>query len=399
MVECAMAGADVVDAAMDSVSGMTSQPSLGAIVAALENHELDTGIEFSKSARINQYWEECRGLYQGFESGQKSGSTDVFIHEMPGGQYTNLQFQANQLGLAGQWPAIKKAYAEANQLLGDIVKVTPSSKVVGDLAQFMVQNELHYDDVMEQAETLSFPQSVVEYFQGYLGIPFDGFPEPLRSKVLKGKKLPNGKECFEGRPGAELPDFDFDAARTAVLELDPEATDLDVLSYAMYPQVFKDWKKWQTENGEVDFLPTRAFVEPMKVGDEVCATITEGKDLYIKLLNIGEIDGTGSREITFQVNGERRVHKIQDKNADVSVVLKEKADSANELHVGTPMPGVVVECRVKVGQEVEIGEPIAVLSAMKMETIVAAKSSGVVKRILVNEGDNMEGGDLLVELE
>eukprot|EP01029_Cantina_marsupialis_P012211 TRINITY_DN26_c0_g1_i2.p1 TRINITY_DN26_c0_g1~~TRINITY_DN26_c0_g1_i2.p1 ORF type:complete len:1184 (+),score=463.93 TRINITY_DN26_c0_g1_i2:119-3670(+) len=399
MVECAMAGADVVDAAMDSVSGMTSQPSLGALVAALENHERDTGIDFHNAARISQYWEECRGLYQGFESGQKAGSTDVFMHEMPGGQYTNLQFQANQLGLAGRWPAIKKAYAEANKLMGDIIKVTPSSKVVGDLAQFMVQNELSYDDVMEQAETLSFPQSVVEYFQGYLGIPFDGFPEPLRSKVLKGKKLPNGKDCFEGRPGAELPAFDFGAATKNAIKIFPDSNDLDVLSYAMYPQVFEEWKAFETEYGKVDFLPTRSFVEPMKPGDEVCCPIDEGKDVYIRLQSIGDVDENGDREVTFILNGERRVQKVHDNNAEVSVVSRAKADPNNDLHVGSPMPGVCVSCAVKVGDELEVGDNICTLSAMKMETVVTAKAAGKIKSCPIAVGDNLEGGDMLIEFE
>lgn len=206
MLACAKAGADAVDGAMDAMSGTTAQPSLGALVAATQGTELDTGLDLSQIQAVNEYWEECRGLYAPFESGQKTGSSDVYEHEMPGGQYTNLLFQSNQLGLTGQWSKVKKAYATANRLLGDIIKVTPSSKVTGDLAQFIVANDLTEQEVIDKAETLSFPKSVIEYFQGFLGIPPFGFPEPLRSRVLKGRTIEgyDQLQCFEGRPGADL---------------------------------------------------------------------------------------------------------------------------------------------------------------------------------------------------
>jgi len=235
MLAAAAAGADIVDAAVDSMSGMTSQPSMGAIVAALEGTELDTGISLKSVSELSNYWEQTRGLYAPFEctTTMKSGSSDVYTHEIPGGQYTNLHFQSFSLGLADQWPEIKKAYAQANLLLGDPPKVTPSSKVVGDLAQFMVQNKLDKDSLLEKADDLSFPSSVVEYFQGYLGQLPGGFPEPLRTKVLKGKKT------FEGRPGESLPDFDFDALRLSLKEKyhDTSFSEQDLLSAALYPKV------------------------------------------------------------------------------------------------------------------------------------------------------------------
>ena len=249
MLACAYAGADVVDGACDAMSGTTSQPSLGAIVAGTTGTELDTGLDLTKIQALNEYWEECRGLYAPFESGQKTGSSDVYVHEMPGGQYTNLLFQSTQLGLTGQWSKVKSAYAMANRLLGDIIKVTPSSKVTGDLAQFIVANNLTEQEVVDKAESLAFPKSVIEYFQGFLGIPPFGFPEPLRSRVLKGRTIEgtNGLTCFEGRPGADLQAFDFDDAR-AKLEskwagvASQTIRDVDLLSHAMYPAVFDECK-------------------------------------------------------------------------------------------------------------------------------------------------------------
>jgi pyruvate carboxylase len=250
MLAAAQAGADAVDAATDAMSGLTSQPSLGALVASTAGTDLDTGVSLEEISALNEYWEECRALYQPFESGQKSGSADVYIHEMPGGQYTNLLYQSSQLGLTGQWSQVKKAYAMANRLLGDIIKVTPSSKVTGDLAQFIVANNLTEKEVLEQADTLSFPKSVIEYFQGYLGIPPFGFPEPLRSKVLKGQLIEGtDMSCFEGRPGADLPPMDLELTKDMLDEKwgkksegkgEEEISDCDVMSYAMYPAVFDE---------------------------------------------------------------------------------------------------------------------------------------------------------------
>jgi len=295
---------------------------------------------------------------------------------------------------------VKKAYAAANRVLGDIIKVTPSSKVVGDLAQFMVQNNLSEEDVMEQAETLSFPQSVVEYFQGYLGIPAHGFPEPLRSKVLKGKTLPNGKAYFEGRPGAELEPFDFEGAKKDLVDkYGPSITDLDVISHVMYPSVFEGFKKFQSEYGDVDKIDTRTFVSGLEVGKEIQVEVETGKILYIKLIAVGNTNQDGVRDIIFELNGRKRVTKIEDRKASVGKVERRKAEVGKVGSVGAPMPGVIVEVRVVEGKLVEEGDPLVVLSAMKMETVVGAPTSGRVSDVCVKVGDSMQAGELVVEID
>ena len=400
MLAGARAGADAVDVAIDALSGTTSQPSMGAIVASLDSTDLSTGIDRTLLAPINDYWETTRGLYAPFESGQMSGSADVYDHEMPGGQYTNLMFQSKQLGLADQWPAIKKAYATANQLLGDIVKVTPSSKVAGDLAQFMVQNKLSREDVEEQASTLSFPQSVIEYFQGYLGIPHHGFPEPLRTKILQGKTLPNGKTMFEGRPGEELPVYNFEQARITLQEKfgSFNINETDVLSHAIYPAVFDDYMKFQESYGSMQALDTRTFLSGLQPGEEMELELEHGKTIYLKLIALGEIQkDTGMRDVIFELNGHQRVLTIPDKKALVTTVQRPMAISVPGS-IGAPMPGVVVEVKVEVGQEVEVGDPLVVLSAMKMETVVAATVSGTVTELPVVVGDSLKPGELLVTI-
>ena len=402
MLAAARAGADAVDVAMDAMSGMTSQPSMGAVVGSLRGTPLDTGVDFQQMTAINDYWEDTRALYAPFESGQKSGSADVYEHEMPGGQYTNLLFQSQQLGLTGRWPAIKKAYAASNRLLGDIIKVTPSSKVVGDLAQFLVQNNLGEKDVLEQAEKLSFPSSVVEYFQGYLGIPEPfGFPEPLRTMVLQGRKLPNGKSCFEGRPGAELPPMDFDALTKKLQDRYKERRihETDVVSYSQYPKVFEEYMDHRVQYGDVSVLDTRTFVEGMTVGQEVNIVLEKGKTLFVKLKGISDVSELGTRDVSFEMNGATRVVKVKDVKSGVSVAVRPKADPRIAGSIGAPMPGVVLAVKVGQGDKVTLGDPLVVLSAMKMETVVASPVSGIVKALHVTAGAQLTAGDLIVELD
>lgn len=410
MLAAARAGADVVDAATDALSGLTSQPSLGALVASTTGSEFDTGISLTDANVLNEYWEECRGLYAPFESGQKSGSADVYIHEMPGGQYTNLMYQSTQLGLSGQWSQVKKAYAMANRLLGDIIKVTPSSKVTGDLAQFIVSNHLTEQEVIDKANTLSFPKSVVEYFQGYLGIPPFGFPEPLRSRVIQGQTIEGtDRNCFEGRPGATLPPMDLEEAKEILEEKwgakseyrsgAVDIRDVDVMSYAMYPAVFDEYMENVRLYGKISYLDTRTFLTGMKVGQELSVNIEKGKELIIKLISIGETNEDGIVNIQFEVNGQPRMAHIKDKSTDTDSLKRPKALKNEPGNIGAPMPGVVLKTKVSAGDAVHVGDSLLVLSAMKMETDVFSPVNGIVSKILVAAGDQVDAGDLVVELE
>ncbi|KAK7604491.1 hypothetical protein V9T40_005677 [Parthenolecanium corni] len=396
MLACAEAGADVVDVAVDSMSGLTSQPSMGAIVAALQGSELDTNIDLKTVSSYSAFWEQTRTLYAPFEctTTMKSGNADVYLNEIPGGQYTNLQFQAFSLGLGDFFEDVKKAYREANLLLGDIIKVTPSSKVVGDLAQFMVQNKLTADQVLEKAEELSFPKSVIEFLQGSIGEPYQGFPEPFRSKVLKDMSR------IKGRPGESMAPFDFVQAKKDLTERFPDASDKDVMSAALYPQVTEDYLTFREQYGPVDKLDTRIFLVGPKIGEEFEVTIEKGKTLGIKTLAFAEdLTPNGEKEVFFELNGQLRSVFIQDKEASKEMHIHPKASKSIKGQVGAPMPGSVMEVRVKVGDKVEKGAPLVVLSAMKMEMVVQAPMPGTVKSVDVNVGMKLEGDDLLLTLE
>ena len=395
MIAAAEAGADVVDASIDGMSGLTSQPSLGAIVANMRGTEADTGIDMKNIGPLNNYWENVRTLYGPFESGQLSGSSDVYEHEIPGGQYTNLLYQSRQLGLTEKWPEIKKKYAEANIVLGDIPKVTPSSKVVGDLAQFMVSQDLSPNDILEQADTLAFPQSVVQYLRGEIGIPPGGFPEPLRSKVLKARDL----EPIDGRPGTKLGEYNFEEASAQLQAKYGHSfiSEKDVISHALYPDVFVDWKNYQSVYGDIEDLSTHLFLNPMSEGDEVEFNFSEGREYLVKLVSQGNLRDDGTRVVTFEVNGERWFMPVTDHTQETEGTKKEKATEPGQ--VGSPMPGVVVGLKVKEGDVVKEGESVATLSAMKMETNIPATVSGTVTRVVVNIGDNVEGDDLILQIE
>jgi len=280
---------------------------------------------------------------------------------MPGGQYTNLLFQATSLGLLSKWPAVKQAYAEANTLLGDIVKVTPSSKVVGDLAQFMVQNNLNAEQVVQQADKLNFPSSVIEFLQGYLGQPSGGFPEPFRTRALRGKPI------IEGRPGASMAPHDFEATKKKLVEKygKDSIRDVDVLSYVLYPKVFTEYREFLDKYSDVSVLPTRPFLSPLSIGEEVNVELEHGKTLIIKLTAVGELDAkSGQREVFFELNGLPRSIFVSDKKATTKVVTRKKAEAGKPGSVGAPMPGVVLEVKVQAGQQVKEGAPLLVLSAM-----------------------------------
>ncbi|WFD30850.1 pyruvate carboxylase [Malassezia sp. CBS 17886] len=394
MLACAAAGADVVDVAIDSMSGLTSQPSMGAIVSALEQTGLGTGISYESIQNLNTYWSLVRQLYGCFEQNVKASDSSVFDHEMPGGQYTNLMFQSQQLGLGAQWNEIKNAYMQANMLCGDIVKVTPSSKVVGDLAQFMVANELTAADVEERAEELDFPVSVVEFFQGFLGMPPGGFPEQLRTRIIRNK------ERVQGRRGAQLPPLDFAKIQEELsLQFGREMTPCDAVSYAMYPKVFEEFQTFISQYGDLSRVPTRVFLGKPVCGEEMQISVEHGKMFLVKLQSVGPLDeNTGTREVVFELNAEPRIITVTDRSAKVETVTRAKASGAPGS-IGSPLAGVVVEIRAKDGETVQKGDALFVMSAMKMETVVSAPVAGTVRRVSVVENDAVAQADLLCEIE
>ncbi|KAM3920563.1 pyruvate carboxylase, mitochondrial isoform 1-T2 [Leptodactylus fuscus] len=395
MLACANAGADIVDVAVDSMSGMTSQPSMGALVACTKGTDLDTGIELEKVFDYSEYWEVARGLYAAFDctATMKSGNADVYENEIPGGQYTNLHFQAHSMGLGNKFKEVKKAYAEANKLLGDVIKVTPSSKIVGDLAQFMVHNGLSREEVETMADELSFPLSVVEYLQGYVGIPYGGFPEPLRTRVLKD--LPR----IEGRPGATLPAMDFTKLEEGLRSKYDDITPEDVMSAAMYPKVFEEYKDFSTQFGPVECLNTRLFLEGPNIAEEFEVELERGKTLHIKALALGDLNKAGQREVFFELNGQLRSVLVKDTQAMKEMHFHPKALKDVKGQIGAPMPGKVIDIKVKEGETIEKGQPLCVLSAMKMETLVNSPVSGTVKKIYVKPDMHLEGEDLVLEIE
>ncbi|XP_028009604.1 pyruvate carboxylase, mitochondrial [Eptesicus fuscus] len=396
MLACAQAGADVVDVASDSMSGMTSQPSMGALVACTRGTPLDTGVPLERVFDYSEYWEGARGLYAAFDctATMKSGNSDVYENEIPGGQYTNLHFQAHSMGLGSKFKEVKKAYVEANQMLGDLIKVTPSSKIVGDLAQFMVQNGLSRAEAEAQAEELSFPRSVVEFLQGYIGIPHGGFPEPLRSKVLKD--LPR----VEGRPGASLPPLDLQALEKELIERHgEEVTPEDVLSAAMYPDVFTNFKDFTSTFGPVDSLNTRLFLQGPKIAEEFEVELERGKTLHIKALAVSDLNWAGQRQVFFELNGQLRSILVKDTLAMKEMHFHPKALKDVKGQIGAPMPGKMIDIKVAAGDKVAKGQPLCVLSAMKMETVVTSPMEGTVRKVHVTTDMTLEGDDLILEIE
>ncbi|XP_032270368.1 pyruvate carboxylase, mitochondrial isoform X3 [Halichoerus grypus] len=396
MLACAQAGADVVDVAADSMSGMTSQPSMGALVACTRGTPLDTGVPLEHVFDYSEYWEGARGLYAAFDctATMKSGNSDVYENEIPGGQYTNLHFQAHSMGLGSKFKEVKKAYVEANQMLGDLIKVTPSSKIVGDLAQFMVQNGLSRAEAEAQAEELSFPRSVVEFLQGYIGIPHGGFPEPLRSKVLKD--LPR----VEGRPGASLPPLDLQMLEKELIERHgEEVTPEDVLSAAIYPDVFAHFKDFTATFGPLDSLNTRLFLQGPKIAEEFEVELERGKTLHIKALAMSDLNRAGQRQVFFELNGQLRSILVKDTQAMKEMHFHPKALKDVKGQIGAPMPGKVIDIKVAAGAKVAKGQPLCVLSAMKMETVVTSPMEGTVRKVHVTTDMTLEGDDLILEIE
>ncbi|GAC1303758.1 MAG: pyruvate carboxylase [Vulcanimicrobiaceae bacterium] len=387
------AGVDAVDAAIDAMSGLTSQPNLGTIAAALRGGPRDPQLDPEAIKELSTYWEAVRRFYRPFESEMRSGSSDVYEHEMPGGQYTNLREQAQGMGLGDRWPTITKTYAAVNRMFGDIVKVTPSSKVVGDMAIFMVSSDLTQAQVEDPAHEIAFPQSVFEFFHGDLGQPPGGFPKALQAKVLKGAAP------LTQRPGATLEPLDLAAARVEAEGLvGRELTDRDFASYLMYPAVYVEFAKHQSTYGNVDNLETPVFFYGMNVGQEVAIEIDRGKTLFVRYAALGEPDDTGTRMVYFELNGQPRTVSVVDRRLTGIKAPPRKAEPGNAKHVGAPMPGQIVKIAASEGRIVRKGEALVTIEAMKMQTVVHAATDGEVRLILAPVGARIAAGDLLVEL-
>jgi pyruvate carboxylase len=386
------AGVDAVDAAMDSLSGLTSQPCLGSLVEALEETDRPTGLDPEAIRRIAFYWEAVRYQYRAFEPDLRSGASEVYLHEMPGGQFTNLKEQARSLGLEPRWHDVARTYADVNMMFGDIVKVTPSSKVVGDMALMMVSQDLTVKDVLDPAREIAFPESVVHMMHGDLGQPPGGWPDPIRDKVLKGE------EPITVRPGSLMEDEDLDARRAEASELLQEtASDADLASYLMYPKVWTDFAAAQDIYGPTEVLPTPVYFYGLPAGEEIMVDLEKGKTMVIRCQAIGETDEEGQVRVFFELNGQPRNVKVPDRlHGAGAAARRPKAEEGNENHVGSPMPGVVSTVAVKEGQQVTAGDVLLSIEAMKMETALHADRDGTIAEITVKTGDQIDARDLLV---
>ncbi|HHZ00372.1 MAG TPA: biotin/lipoyl-binding protein, partial [Tissierellia bacterium] len=369
---------------------------LNSVIAALENTERDTGLNLDDMQKISDYWEAVRPVYNKFESGLKTGTAEIYKYEIPGGQYSNLKPQVESFGLGHRFNEVKEMFKTVNEMLGDIVKVTPSSKAVGDMAIFMVQNNLTPDNIYEKAKDMDFPDSVVAYFEGMMGQPEGGFPEKLSKLVLKGK------EPIKCRPGKLLPPEDFDYIKKMLRDkYGIEGTDEEALSYALYPKVYEDYLKKSKEEVNLRMMGSDIFFHGLEEGETCGVKIAEGKKLIIKLVDIKTND-KGNKELAFQVNGNTRVVTIKDKNAltaKSSDVERIMADPGNQYEIGASIPGNVYKILVKEGDKVSAGQPVAILEAMKMETNVLAPLQGTVNKIHVKEGQKVIAGELIAELE
>lgn len=395
ILAAADAGVDAVDAAMDAFSGGTSQPCLGSIVEGLRNTDRDTGLDIKSIREISEYWEGVRAQYAAFESGLAAPASEVYLHEMPGGQFTNLKAQARSLGLEERWHEVAQTYADVNQMFGDIVKVTPSSKVVGDMALMMVSQGLSREDVESADKEVAFPDSVVDMMRGNLGQPPGGFPAGIVNKVLKGE-APNVE-----RPGKHLEPVDLEATRAELSkELNGFAVDdEDLNGYLMYPKVFLDYMGRHRQYGPVRTLPTRTFFYGMEPGEEITAEIDPGKKLEIRLQAIGETGEDGEVKVFFELNGQPRVIRVPNRLVKASTAQRPKAEIGNANHIGAPMPGVVASVGVTAGQKVCEGDLLLTIEAMKMETGIHAERDAVVKAVHATAGGQIDAKDLLVELE
>jgi len=392
-LKAADVGVDIVDCAMAPLSGGTSQPNLNTLSESLHFLERDTGLDSHTLDEIAEYWRVARQFYLPFESEELAGTADLYNHEMPGGQYTNLYEQARALGLEERWAEVCRVYAEVNQMFGDIVKVTPTSKSVGDMALFMVANNLTADEVLNGARELSFPEGVIDLLSGAMGQPPGGFPAKVQQRILGNRK------AFTERPGASLPPIDFGAAKEKVAAMgDGEASDEDVLSYILYPKVFEGFAAHRQQYGDTSLLPTPIFFYGMEPGEETTVEIESGKTLFIKYVGQGMPHPDGTRTVSFELNGQPRNVTIKDLSLTPETKSRRKADSDEPKQIGATMPGMVVLVPVKAGDEVKKGDKLLTLEAMKMETSLYADRDAKIREVIVAKGENVETGDLLIVL-
>ncbi len=387
-------GADAIDLAMDSVSGITSQPNLGSVVKALQGTGYDTGINSDQVMAFSGYWEAVRRHYAAFESDVRFGASEVYLHEMPGGQFTNLKEQARAMGLQNRWPEVAEAYAVVNEMFGDVIKVTPTSKMIGDMALSMVSSGVSAEDIQNPDKEVAFPDSVKSFFAGELGQPPGGFPSKLQKKVLQGEKP------MTNRPGENLPPADLAAMRdNANTRVGRKITDEEFQSHLMYPAVFADYMSHREEYGPVHILPTPVFFYGMKSDQQISVDLELGKTLVIQSLAVGETDADGNVQMFFELNGQPRTAKVPNRKFSLKIEKRPQGDPENPDHVISPMPGMISSVSVSVGQQVQAGDVLLTIEAMKMETAIRTAVAATVESILVAVGDNVDAKDLLTELK
>jgi pyruvate carboxylase len=394
VIKASEAHVDIVDLAVASMSGLTSQPNLNSVVEALRRTPRDTQLDFVSLQSMDQYWQAVRQFYLPFETGMMASTADVYENEIPGGQYTNLFEQAKAVGLASRWPDICHMYAEVNQMLGDIVKVTPSSKAVGDMALFMITNQLTPADLLDGKRELAFPESIVDLVSGRMGQPPGGFPAKIRARVLRGQKP------LRGRPGASLPPADFKQV-SAELEakMGHKPLKRDVISYLMFPKVMNEFVAHTQKFSDTSMLPTPLFFYGQLPGQEVAVDIEQGKTLIIKFLAVGDPHPDGRRTVFFELNGQPRNINVKDTSLEATAEARAKADRSDPAQIGAPMPGMIATVAVRQGDAVSAGQKLLTLEAMKMETTIYAERDGKIAAVLVSPGTQVDANDLLLKLE
>lgn len=388
------AGVDIVDCAISTMSGLTSQPSLNSLVAALSGTLRDTGLKADQLQQLSNYWQDVRAYYHQFESGLRSPAAEIYEYEIPGGQYSNLKPQVESLGLGHRFDEVKEKYREVNQILGDVIKVTPSSKMVGDLAIFMVQNDLDADNIVTKGRDLTFPDSVVTYFKGMMGQPLGGFPPLLQKVVLKGE------EPITCRPGEKLEPINFEVVKEKLRrELGIEPTNRNVISYCLYPRVIEEYLKHKKEYADISRMDSHVFFEGLNPGETTELTIEDGKTLVIKYIGQGEDNEDGTRNLIFELNAIRREIAIPTQESNKKIAAVKLADPNDKKQIGAGIPGTVFKILVQPGEKVEENQGLLIIEAMKMETRIVARTSGTVAEILVKEGQQVKAGELLMRLD